>query len=558
LRARTVPLGVNSKETVSLGSLDLAQRALLDYFGSGTAVKVSTSTEEQTTINLPEGFNLLIMNPPFTRATGRGGRSEGGLFGFIADEKVREQLLKYYGKFREGTRRRMVETAETNGFLRDYKAILGREGIRPLLGVGQAGEGLLFLYVAGEAVKEGGRIAFVLPRSLLSGVGWFLARALLASKFHLEYVVVSYDSQGGYNFSESTALSECLIVARKVREHGENEKTCIAALLKKPSSALEGVWLAHEIVGKYGKADEIDAEKGYHAGNFVKAGACSGVVYAVPRQLLLKHLDNWGKLLAFTNPQLSMYALELLEGKIGFGEAKISVPMKRLGEIAMLGIDAHQFHDGFQRAEGAPAALPCLYGGEEEVRSRLEAEPNTQILPKDEGARKTFERFASELLVPDRIWFDTAHVTSVYATRPVLSNIFYAVKLKTNNSSNRLKALCAWLNSTWGIMTILACRQETRGAWIRLKMSHWRLLPVLDVTVLPNEKIEALSNVFDRFKEAELKRLPEQYSSSQEERLTLDIEVLKALEPSVNEEEARDRLIDLYADLSDALKNWIG
>jgi hypothetical protein len=555
----TVPLGVNSEGMVSLGSLDLAQRTLLDYFGVGTAVKVSTSIEKQATINFPEVFNLIIMNPPFTRATGRGGREGGGLFGFVADEGVREQLLKFYEKFREGVRRKMTAAAEAEGFLRELKTILGEKGVRPLLGVGQAGEGLLFLHVAGETVAEGGRIAFVLPRSLLSGVGWFVARALLASRFHLEYVVVSYDSQGGYNFSESTALSECLIVARKVHEHSENEMTCIVTLLKKPNSALEGVWLAHEIIEKYNKADEIDAvAKGYHAGNYVKAGGCSGVVYTVPRRLLLNHLDNWGKLLAFTNPQLSIYALELLEGKIGLGETRISVPIKRLGEIATVGIDAHQFHDSFRRVEEAPSALPCLYGGEEEVRSRLQAEPNAYILPKNDKARKMFKKFASELLIPDRIWFDTAHVTSVFTTQPVLSNIFYAVKLKNVSNIKRLKALCAWLNSTWGIMTILACRQETRGAWIRLKMSHWRLLPIIDVTALPNERSEALSKVFDNFKHTELKRLPEQYSLCQEERLNLDMEVLKALEPSINEEEARDRITELYLDLSEAFKKWIG
>jgi len=554
----TVPLGVNSEGMVSLGSLDLAQRTLLDYFGGGTAVKISTSTERQTTINFPEGFNLVIMNPPFTRATGRGGREGGGLFGFVADESVREQLLKFYEKFREGIGRKMAVAAEAEGFLREFKIILGEKGVRPLLGVGQAGEGLLFLHVAGETVLEGGRVAFVLPRSLLSGVGWFLARALLASRFHLEYIVVSYDPQGGYNFSESTALSECLIVARRVREHSNDEKTCIVVLLKKPNSALEGVWLAHEIIEKYNKPDEIDAiTRGYHAGNYVKAGGCSGVVYTVPRQLLLKHLDNWGKLLAFTNPQLSIYALELLEGKIRLGEGEISIPIKRLGEIASVGIDRHQFHDGFRKVEGAPSALPCLYGGEEEVRSRLKTEPNAQILPKNEKARRLFKKFASELLIPDRIWFDTAHVISVYISQPVLSNIFYAVKLKTN-ISGRLKALCVWLNSTWGIMTILGCRQETRGAWISLKMSHWRLLPILDVTVLSKEKIEAFSRIFEEFSDANLRRLPEQYSQCQEERLNLDLEVLRALKPTIEKEKARNALQMLYRDLGEAFQEWIG
>jgi len=40
------------------------------------------------------------------------------------------------------------------------------------------------------------------------------------------------------------------------------------------------------------------------------------------------------------------------------------------------------------------------------------------------------KNYASRVLVPDRIWWDTAHVIALYCTEPVISNIFYAVKLK--------------------------------------------------------------------------------------------------------------------------------
>ena len=46
------------------------------------------------------------------------------------------------------------------------------------------------------------------------------------------------------------------------------------------------------------------------------------------------------------------------------------------------------------------------------------------------------------------------------------------------------KALVLWLNSTWGILSLLVNRQETEGPWTRLKVGQWRLLPVLDVASL--------------------------------------------------------------------------
>ncbi|HWQ17993.1 MAG TPA: hypothetical protein VNL13_09210 [Sulfolobales archaeon] len=545
----TAPLGINPDGSVSLGSLDLVQWALANRLGGRDTDRISASGKGRI-IDLPERFDLIIMNPPFTRATGRGRKQGAGLFGFISDKHAREKLLKSYKRLREYIRYMLSETSEGKAFLEELETSLDRESVKTLLEIGQAGEGLLFLYIAGELVKEGGRIAFVLPRNLLSGISWFLARSFLASKFHLEYVIVSNDPKEGYGFSESTDLSECLVIARRVDKHESDERTCIATLFRKPRTAFEGVWLAHEIIDRCGKAAEIDITMvRSNPSNNIEAGRSGGVVYTIPRRLLLKHLDNWGKLLAFTNPRLSSYVLELLEGRIRLGARGIRIPVKRLGEIAVIGIDRHQFHNNFKRAVEAPGSLPALYGGGEELRSRLQIDPNAWILPRDENARRIFEKFANNLLIPERIRFNTAHVTSIYVTKPVLSNMFYAVRLKTGNNARRLKALCLWLNSTWGIMSIIAHREETEGAWSSLKITHWKLLPVLDITSLPEDKINKLSKIFDKLKHAELKRLPEQYSPPQEERIELDTMVLKALEPSLRRKEVKEVLIELYRDL---------
>ncbi|MEM2261620.1 MAG: hypothetical protein ABIM42_05900 [candidate division WOR-3 bacterium] len=68
-------------------------------------------------------------------------------------------------------------------------------GLDQYFNIGQAGEGLPFLYLAYKYVEPEGAIAFVIPRNILSGISWFLARALLATKFHLKYVIISSDSK---------------------------------------------------------------------------------------------------------------------------------------------------------------------------------------------------------------------------------------------------------------------------------------------------------------------------------------------------------------------------
>jgi len=96
--------------------------------------------------------------------------------------------------------------------------------------------------------------------------------------------------------------------------------------------------------------------------------------------------------------------------------------------------------------------------------------PNAYALPIIDAGKSIFEEKASRLLVPDRIRVNTAHVVSLFSDAPVISNIFYAVRLK-NETEQRLKALCLWLNTTWGILTILGSREETHGGFARIKMS---------------------------------------------------------------------------------------
>ena len=126
-----------------------------------------------------------------------------------------------------------------------------------------------------------------------------------------------------------------------------------------------------------------------------------------------------------------------------------------------------------------------------------------------------------------------------------------------DENKNKLKALCLYLNTTWGILTILSNREETRGAWVGLKMSHWRLLPVLDICKLPKDKIRKLVKVFEKFGNKELKRIPEQYGVKGEIdklRIELDLEFLKAIHVSIKEND----LLSLYEEIGSSLKQWIG
>jgi type I restriction-modification system DNA methylase subunit len=535
-----VPLGLR-EDGATLGSLEfVVTRGLqsIAMYLSQTPprfleeAEVASITGGEIPTILPE-FDVIIMNPPFTRATGRRGKKGGGLFGFIPDESVRRSVLGKYNSLRREVRRYLLQLHEQD----QYRAVTAR--IKELLNIGPAGEGLLFLYLAYRQIKDGGRIAFVLPKSLLSGISWYLARNLLLQKFHLEHIVVSYDAQNGYNFSESTSLSEVLIVAKRREPSKEDEPTTITLLLTKPKTALEARALAFKILKTGGGYLEVNGAKAY--------------VYRIPRKRLAERALNWGSLVAFPEPRLTQIANSILDGKIFNKEA----PMVRLNEIATIGIDRHQFHDAFSVVSGRPpGSYPAVRGGEEGVRRRMLVEPNAGIVPKTEDGVRLFNGFSSKLLIPDRIRVNTAHATAIYSTEPVLSNIFYAVRLSSGEDEDKAKALCLWLNTTWGILSLLANRTETEGAWINLKMTHWRLQPVLDVTKLDEREIEKLTDAFDRYCRKELRRLPEQFDPNNIDptREGIDKEFLEALDVKVDERE----LNELYRLVHQNLTTWVG
>jgi PAS domain-containing protein len=314
----TIYLGyIPEKRQAWLGSLELLGNGgrvggLLAYIeGSlkGVAERVTIQSSEGV-FTIPQQFDLIMMNPPFTRATGRGEEfsEEGrGLFGFMIDESIRQRFLTAYKEVRDKVREslRQVANSLTQDLPGTFKQVVSgtMPEVKQYLSIGQAGEGLLFLYLAYRYVKNGGVIAFVLPRNLLAGVSWFLARFLLASKFHVKYVIVSSDADGGYNFSEGTDLSETLIVAKRTDSHSYEEETVYVNLLTKPSTALEAIMLAEEIMKSASKKQE----------DIVEVGGSRAMVFKISRRQLLNSIDNWNRFVAVPNTELLKSMINLYD-----------------------------------------------------------------------------------------------------------------------------------------------------------------------------------------------------------------------------------------------------
>lgn len=547
----SVYLGVTSSGRAWLGSLELLDGVktfggLLRWIEGGLrgAVEtVSTATIESGKIELLDSYDIVIMNPPFTRATGRISKEfeeeRRGLFGFISNEKSREIIKKRYNEIRERVREDLrkiaKEFSEKEPALHEFRLLIQERekkkkeeydtDLAQYLNIGPAGEGLLFLYLAYKYVKPGGVIAFVLPRNVLSGVSWFLARTLLASKFHLKYVIVSHDGEKGFNFSEGTNLSESLIIAKKRDIHEECEETHFIELLRKPRTALEGLLYSDEIT----KAIKCGTEYVYVGDKLVAR------IRSVRRKDLLSFIINWG--VFFLEDSLLEVLKGLLEeNRIGTTHIPITIlddlivnmGVNRGGDVIEafnLIVRGARVNCKAYEKKTEVLSIPMVCGSGKEVAKTIEISPNAYVPDATNAKAERIKRLRSRFLVPNRVGWDTFHAVAHLATEPVISNVYFMVK--TELDEKRLKALILWLNSFWGVLSIFSLMEVTGGVFTRLNIGQWKLLPVLDVRKLDDKTLENLSAIFDRYKNRVFGSLIEQFRD--QTRLHLDRDIISAI-----------------------------
>lgn len=66
-----------------------------------------------------------------------------------------------------------------------------------------------------------------------------------------------------------------------------------------------------------------------------------------------------------------------------------------------------------------------------------------------------------------------------------------------------------WLNSTLGLLLLLAHREETRGAWVQFKKPVLEAMPVLDLTRMSKTRLSNLARCYNDVAQAPLLPLPQ-------------------------------------------------
>jgi hypothetical protein len=413
-------------------------------------------------------LDLVCMNPPFTRTCG-----DNLLFGSLPKpERTRMQKA-----FQEWCKRNGVEASIT------------------------AGLGAVFITAADRCLKPDGRLAFVLPKALLSGVEWRASRELLSKHYTLEYLIVSHDPTR-WHFSENTDLSETLFVARKASDGGG---TLCLNLWRNPDNPVDALLLAEEVRKLAPEGDTLQTF------DLWLGDTKWGEALYLP-DARFKILPNWMLPCAYAQSELNH---ALLQALTEHRYAGVELPLAPLDTVGALGPSGNDLWDAFDPVDNPPG-FPAFWGRDSKVVQTMCLLPNcylTEIqVPRRPGRilrdSDSLTARASQLLISGRVRLNTLRTMAALFPKPVLSNVWLPLKLLKEDET-AYKSLCLWWNSSLHILMMLAYRVETQGAWVAFLRRAIAKCPILNVDALPREATQQMAKAFDALSGQPLLPLPQ-------------------------------------------------
>ncbi|MHA1226366.1 MAG: N-6 DNA methylase, partial [Candidatus Hodarchaeales archaeon] len=497
-----------------LGSLDLlfsnqinVQKRLTDFFKDlrgkkpeHGGSKVSARKVKVTNIIIPRDFDVILMNPPFSRKD-----RASKLLGKKGMSKITKELKK-------------VNTEFTM----------------------QAGQALPFVVLADKYLKEEGRIGLILPCSFASSRAWKPVREYLLSRYHIQHLIVSW-APGKPAFSESTNLREIIVILEKKSNDEERRQTfCTNLDIFADPLQMREISIFIDII-----KEKIQFKQEFENKTLpiVIDRETVGSISPYPYSLLELTTDTWYKLLAFRSQFLINLNLAL-EGKLelsGFPK----IPMKSLEDMTYeVGLFVKNISTtgfkvlndrpigsklGFNLGEVFPAVMKTKSDKKGiEYREKMYVNINEAVwlfrdpILFEKASEKNFTPGTGNLLILNRIDFSKLRIVAISTEEDFVGGVWYPVRTKNlvlNKKSkypNNLvsKIIACWLQSTWGLIIYIGNRTETRGTWSVFRTEQMRDLPILDITKLPKEALDKILELWDEIKDYKWEILQKQFQNA--------------------------------------------
>ena len=460
-----VLLGVDDGGKTHLGSLEFLGNQQPHIMPWPNAAQLVSQVDTGAEIAVTEPADLVIMNPPFTRDSLR------------HDQFSREDERK-------------IKTRERELFAEYPNYMAGNSGA--------------FLVLANYISKpDTGTIAAILPLTGATDKSGHGIRKYLGRHYHIELIVTSHDPERIY-FSENTSIGEMLLVCRRwPGKKKDKPPTRVVNLRRNPDTPAEAAGVARAI------ANGTVVNQNY------------GTVQEWPASRIVT--GDWSAV-QFLNPYLCRRSAELVQGDL--------FPQVRLETIAEIGPEGRRTRDAFTRSElPDDGGRVALWQHETDVIQTMAARPDSHLIAKPSKAHLA-ERYwqqRSRMLLPTRLFLTTTRLASVLMETPCLGSAWVPCRVKrTKNQHEQLEmALCAYFNSSLGILAVLGERSNRKPTYPRFSLDDLRNLPVPDFAALGADAIAQLSAAYDAHAHDILLPLPQM--DNDPVRRALDAAVVAAL-----------------------------
>ena len=489
-RLYTLPYGRQTDGSVKIGSLELLQSSAAPslFNTSDPAMRTGSAGEEtaaQIIADIPdEGFDLVIMNPPFTSNTASEA-SHVGIFApafaaFGSTDRDQRDMAKHLSRIKAGT---------------CYH--------------GHAGMASAFAALAHRKLRPGGILALVLPLTASAASSWRSFRQMLDEGYTQSMVlsIVAADNDD-LSFSSDTGMAECLVIARKCRPGESNERRMLfSSLAHRPHGFAHASVLASKITSS-NHVRQI--EDGPYGGTSLMIGDdLAGEMITAPQYksgevLGAVRISDYS--IAQTAHALSLSRLWLpaLESPFTLKTA----PLDNLGTLGLYDLDiTGQPPQGpFTKVQySATATYPSLWNHNARNETRLVCTPDWQlrVRPGMEKKAATVWATASRAHISREFRFNSQPLSVALTETPTIGGRAWP-NVRFNQAGFDL-AFAIWGNSTLGLITHWwhSNRQVSgRGA---MSIRSADSLSVLDFRALTDAQLRTAEAIFNELRDVELK-----------------------------------------------------
>ena len=514
-RLYTLAYGRQSDGSVRIGSLELLQSAVSDaLFNTSDPAKRTGSVGEETAAHvvadIPDaGFDLVVMNPPFTRATNHEG----------AHAAVTNPA---FAAFDATSADQSAMGARINAF--------GKHTCSH----GNAGIASAFAALADRKLKPGGVLALVLPLSAATGLSWQGFRQMLAQGY-TDLDVLSIAANGhDMAFSSDTGMAECLVVARKKNVNGMEKNSSPATHNRIQFTSLkrrpQGFAYAAVVAGSLMRSQHIrQIEDGPYGGTSLMVGAESvGEVMTASRGV---NGETWASA-RVADSALAQTAYALSDSKLWLpgSPSALELNVAPLGVIGKLGL-VHRDITGspprgpFTKREASlTATYPALWNHDAQKEIRMVCSPDSQLLvrPGMEKKAGSVWETASRAHINLEYTFGSQPLAVSFTEREsVGGRVWPNVRFDDERFDY---AFAVWGNCTLGLLSYWwhSSRQQSSKANITIRSAE--SLPVLDFRTLSDKQLATAEAIFDDFRDKDL--LPAYLADVDPNRAALDRRVV--------------------------------